>query len=95
MKIVPGTQNYIAAADATRKKSAGRQPEEAQQPAGKPGDAFSVQLSATVERMKTPPVENDNVRLDKVEAIRKQLAAGTYNLSGKDVADKILNVLKG
>jgi len=36
----------------------------------------------------------DDVRLDKVAAIREQLAKGNYNISGKDVADKILNALK-
>ena len=68
---------------------------EAGQPVKKAGDAFSLQISAAVERMKAPSTENDAVRLDKVEAIRNQLASGTYNLSGKDVANKILKALKG
>lgn len=54
----------------------------------------------------TPPAEvtlssaaiqlaDDEARRERVDAIRQQLAEGSYNISGKDVADKILNVLKG
>lgn len=32
-----------------------------------------------------------DVRLDKVNAIKAQMAAGTYNVSAEDVADKILS----
>ena len=45
--------------------------------------------------MNTPIQEDDEIRRQKVDAIRQQLASGTYNISGKDVADKILNALKG
>jgi flagellar biosynthesis anti-sigma factor FlgM len=37
----------------------------------------------------------DETRRKRLEAIRRQLADGSYNISGKDVADKILKVLKG
>ena len=65
--------------------------------AAKPnGEAFSVALSSAVEKLKTAPEpEDDQARRDKVQAIRQQLASGTYNLSGKDVANKIVNNLKG
>ncbi len=54
----------------------------------------------------TPPAEvtlsptalqlaDDEARRERVDAIRQQLAEGSYNISGKDVANKILNVLKG
>lgn len=36
----------------------------------------------------------DQARLDKIATIRAQLASGSYNISGKDVAEKILKVLK-
>lgn len=39
--------------------------------------------------------EEDLARLAKIEAIRKQLAEGSYIISGKDVAGKILEVIKG
>lgn len=55
---------------------------------------------------KLPPVEvilsssavklaDDEVRRERLNVIRQQLAEGSYNISGKDVADKILNILKG
>jgi len=53
-----------------------------------------------------PPVEvvlsstavqlaDDEVRRERLNIIRQQLEEGSYNISGKDVADKILNILKG
>ena len=38
---------------------------------------------------------DDEARRERLNIIRRQLAEGSYNISGKDVADKILNVLKG
>ncbi|HEX9080342.1 MAG TPA: flagellar biosynthesis anti-sigma factor FlgM [Desulfuromonadaceae bacterium] len=94
MKIESGPQSKIVPLEAALlKKTAGGPAKGAQAPKTS-GDAFSVQFSAAVDKMKSPP-ENDDVRRDKVEAIKKQLASGTYNISGKDVAAKILSVLKG
>lgn len=95
MKIESVQKNYSEALDATRKKTAPRPAEGASQPATADTNAFSVQLSTAVERMNTPAPEDDEIRRQKVEAIRQQLASGTYNLSGKDVANKILSTLKG
>ncbi len=52
-------------------------------------DASNVQLSTTATLN-----NEDLVRLERLSSIRKQLAEGTYSISGKDVADKILKVLK-
>lgn len=38
---------------------------------------------------------DDEARRERLKVIRQQLTEGSYNISGKDVADKILNVLKG
>lgn len=38
---------------------------------------------------------DDEARHERLIAIRRQLSEGTYNISGKDVADKIIKVLKG
>lgn len=94
MKVERGPQSTIVPLESTllKRKSAASAKET--QTAGKPGEAFSVQLSTAVDKA-TSDLDNDEVRRDKVEAIRRQLASGTYNISGKDVADKILNVLKG
>ena len=91
MKIEQGPRNVVIPRTSTPKKDA----TQSGQAVKKPGDAFSLQITAAVERMKAPTTDNDAVRLDKVEAIRNQLASGTYNLSGKDVANKILKALKG
>jgi flagellar biosynthesis anti-sigma factor FlgM len=49
-----------------------------------------VDLSATAVQL-----AEDEARRERLNIIRQQLAEGSYNISGKDVADKILNVLKG
>ncbi len=90
MKVESGTQNGPVLVDTIHKKTVATPAKAAQQP----GAAYSVQLSAAVEQMKTTP-EDDTVRLDKVAAIRDKLASGAYNISGKDVANKILSALKG
>ncbi|HEY3308277.1 MAG TPA: flagellar biosynthesis anti-sigma factor FlgM [Desulfuromonadaceae bacterium] len=95
MKIENTKNLYNPALDAS-KKPASLPVGESAQPAKADGDAFSVALSSAVEKLKTAPEpEDDQARRDKVQAIRQQLASGTYNLSGKDVANKIVNNLKG
>lgn len=37
----------------------------------------------------------DEARRERLELIRQRLAEGSYNISGKDVADKMLSILKG
>lgn len=51
--------------------------------------AATVEISTTAMQM-----SEDEARIERLNAIRRQLAEGTYNISGKDVADKILKVLK-
>jgi len=60
----------------------------AQTAAESPPDA--VDLSSTAVQL-----AEDEARRERLNIIRQQLAEGSYNISGKDVADKILNVLKG
>jgi anti-sigma28 factor (negative regulator of flagellin synthesis) len=38
--------------------------------------------------------DDDNARRERLIAIQRQLSEGTYNISGKDVANKIINILK-
>lgn len=52
--------------------------------------SIEVDLSTTAVQM-----AEDEARRERLNAIRQQLAEGSYNISGKDVANKILNVLKG
>ena len=93
MKIDTVTQNNIALLDTAHKKITAAAAKTAQSQTKQPSDAFSVHISAAVDKMKSS--QEDDVRRDKVAAIRDKLASGTYNISGKDVANKILNALKG
>jgi anti-sigma28 factor (negative regulator of flagellin synthesis) len=36
----------------------------------------------------------DEAKRERLNTIRRQLADGSYNISGKDVADKMLRILK-
>ena len=68
--------------------------------------AQSVAVSGSHSIAETAPVAvalstaavqlaDDEARRERLKVIRQQLAEGSYNISGKDVADKILKVLKG
>lgn len=53
----------------------------------------SVQISETAKDFQTALTAakaSEDVRTDKVEAIKKQMAEGTYQVSNKDVADKLV-----
>lgn len=91
MKVETTTQNQILAVNTAPKNTT-----EPVMPAvaDQKSDAFNVQISDKVKEMMAALPSEDDVRLDKVAAIREQLAKGNYNISGKDVADKILNALK-
>jgi flagellar biosynthesis anti-sigma factor FlgM len=58
------------------------------------GDAFSVELSPITEKLLSAAPAEEVINWEKITSIRDQLASGTYNISGKDVAAKILNALK-
>ena len=94
MKIENGAINSFSQVDDQLKKTAPQAATETPQPAKPADDAFSVHISPTAEQKSTLQDANEISR-DRVAAIRDQLASGTYNISGKDVANKILAVLKG
>ena len=90
MKIDDRISNYMALLNA-----------EALNAAAQPGDVSGKPANA-----KAPPVEvvlspaaiqlaDDEARRERLDIIRRQLAEGSYNISGKDVADKMLKILKG
>jgi len=95
MKVETTLQNQVAAMNQANKSTAEPTPPLAQPTVSEQkADAFNVQISDRVKEMMATVPSEDDVRLDKVAAIREQLAKGNYNISGKDVADKILNALK-
>ncbi len=55
--------------------------------------AFSVQLTNMVEKLSNVQPSSGEIRPDKVQNISQQLANGSYNISGKDVAEKMLQTL--
>lgn len=89
MKIDDRVSNYMALLNSGAIK-----------PAAQPGHV------AGSDARETPPTEvtlsptavelaEDEARRERLNAIRQQLAEGSYNISGKDVAEKMLKVLKG
>lgn len=95
MKIDSGIQSLARPENKTIKGSSARKSADTQT-AQEEGDAFSVKLSSTTEKLLSAAPEGDTtIRWEKVTSISDQLAAGTYNISGSDVATKILNALTG
>lgn len=39
--------------------------------------------------------DNENINVEKVNEIKKKIQDGTYNVSSKNIAQKIINVIKG
>ena len=56
---------------------------------------FNVQLTNMVEKLSGVQASSGEIRPDKVQAISQQLANGSYNISGQDVAAKMLLALQG
>lgn len=77
--------------DSTPEKSAANQTEREQEPQKPENEDSTTQADETV----LPGSADEEIRQAKINAIREQLATGTYSISGKDVATKILNILKG
>lgn len=93
MKIENEAIHAFSPKDNQLKKPAHPAGTEALQPAKPVGDAFSVELSPAAEQLNKAQ-DPDEISRARVAAIRDQLASGTYNISGKDVANKILGILK-
>lgn len=62
--------------------------------AGEIQSPFSVQLSNMVEKLSGVQPSSGEIRTDKVQQISSQLASGSYNISGQDVAAKMLLALQ-
>ena len=94
MKIIQEIKNNSVLPNTVQKENATRPAKETKEPSKKADTAFTVQLSAKMAQLEAIPTNNDEARQAKVAAIRNQLASGNYNISGKDVATKILDLLK-
>ncbi|OGU14614.1 MAG: flagellar biosynthesis anti-sigma factor FlgM [Geobacteraceae bacterium GWC2_53_11] len=90
MKIEERVLNYMALLNADATRVAAKPEERSGHPAQAESAPDQVDLSPDAARL-----AEDEARRQRLDAIRQQLAAGSYNISGKDVADKMLNLLKG
>lgn len=90
MKIEDRLSNYMSLLNSDAAIPSSLAKEGAGQAASSADAAVNVELSSTASRM-----ADDEARLIKLNSIRQQLAEGSYNISGKDVADKMLKILKG
>jgi anti-sigma28 factor (negative regulator of flagellin synthesis) len=90
MKIDDRISNYMALLNSEAAKPAA--------PAGHEPVTQTVVEAAPVAVDLSPTaiqLADDEARRKRLEIIRQQLAEGSYNISGKDVADKMLKILKG
>jgi flagellar biosynthesis anti-sigma factor FlgM len=93
MKI-EGISPTVIPNEKLQKKPARRAPEESPA-ASAAGTVDRVTLSRALEQQPTAPArDEEEIRRAKVAAIREQLASGSYNISGRDVAGKILDAIK-
>ena len=90
MKIDDRVSGYMAILNSSPPKPAAQNTRSTEKQSAVATSAFSVQLSKAATQQ-----SEDSARLEKLGTIRRQLAEGTYNISGRDVADKILKVIKG
>jgi len=75
--------------------TAANQAEEEWQPLQTEKAQSSESIPIQTNETASPGKVEEEIRQTKIEVIREQLASGTYSISGKDVAAKILNILKG
>ena len=90
MKIDDRMSNYMALLNSEAAKPAAHTGGTVGSQGGAETPPVAVELSPTAVQL-----AEDEARRARLDLIRQQLAEGTYNISGKDVADKMLNVLKG
>lgn len=89
MKIDDRLSSYMSLLNSDSVKPVNRIKENNGQPALPEGNAVHVEISVAASQM-----TEDEARLEKLNLIRQQLADGSYNISGKNVAEKILKVIQ-
>lgn len=92
MKIDDRVSNYMALLQGETARSASQTGSAAETNAGTGAGTATVAVDISPTAVQ---LADDEARRERLESIRKQLAEGSYNISGKDVANKILTVLKG
>jgi anti-sigma28 factor (negative regulator of flagellin synthesis) len=82
---VPATSSISQTGNAAQVSQTGS----VSQTAGSGDDKAQLSLSGS----SIAPTADGDVRADKVAALQSQIAAGTYNVSSSDVADKVISAL--
>jgi len=59
------------------------------------GSAYNVSLSPQAQQASTAQNNDEAAMYSRLAEIREQLATSTYNISGREVAMKILGLLNG
>lgn len=54
-----------------------------------------VEISEDAKYLSKINSDNENIDLDKVNEIKKKIKEGTYSVDSKNIAQKIINVMKG
>ena len=90
MKIDDRVANYMALLN-------GEDAKHAANPGNVSGPQTTAETPSVAVALSSDAVQlaDDEARRERLNIIRQQLAEGSYNISGKDVANKILTVLKG
>lgn len=54
-----------------------------------------VEISEEAKYLSKINSDNENINVDKINEIKKKIQEGTYNVSSRNIAQKIMNVIKG
>lgn len=54
-----------------------------------------VEISEDAKYLSKINSDNENINIDKVNEIKKKIQEGTYSINSKNIAQKIIDVIKG
>ena len=54
-----------------------------------------VEISEDAKYLSNINSDNENINIDKVNEIKKKIQEGTYSINSKNIAQKIIDVIKG
>ncbi len=91
MKIDDRISNYMSLLFADSVKASSK----TQGVAGQSATAKSSKDNVSISPVAAQLSDDEAQHHERLLSIKRQLSEGTYNISGKDVANKILKVLKG
>lgn len=54
-----------------------------------------VEISESAKYLSKINSDNENINIDKVNEIKRKIKDGSYNINSRDIAQKIINSIKG